>query len=331
MINVTCAIIRNEENEVLVVQRGEKSDHPFKWEFPGGKLMEKETEEECIIREIREELSMDIVICGRMADAEYDYGIKQIRLIPFVCDTLDEIPFLSEHIAYKWLDPADLKNVDFSEADVIVADNYLKDHVSAEVHSDNVSEPVLKAFNEEDFRSMVENMMGTKEAEWLAESAIENGEILRKLLEFSFSKDKKLAFRASWTLSKVFDKYPELMGSDIQRMIGSLESLDNESVQRSFLRMISMSDLNSLSQKQHGILADHCFKMLKSGFSAIAIKAYSMEIIYKLALIYPELANELSSTINMLQGEGSAGILARGHIILKKLAGTFKGRLSSQT
>jgi 8-oxo-dGTP diphosphatase len=330
MINVTCAIIRNEENEVLVVQRGEKSDHPFKWEFPGGKLKEKETEEECIIREIREELSMDIVICRRIADTEYDYGIKNIRLIPFVCDTLDEMPFLSEHIAYKWIDPACLKNVDFSEADFIVADNYLRDHVSAEVQSDNVSEPVLKAFNEEDFRSMVENMMGTKEAEWLAESVIENGEILRKLLEFSFSKDKKLAFRASWTLSKVFDKYPELMGSDIQRMIGSLESLDNESVQRSFLRMISMSDLNSLSQKQHGILVDHCFKMLKSGFSAIAIKAYSMEIIYKLALIYPELANELSSTINMLQGEGSAGILARGHIILKKLAGTFKGRLSSQ-
>jgi 8-oxo-dGTP diphosphatase len=331
MINVTCAIIRNEENEILVVQRGEKSDHPFKWEFPGGKLKEKETEEECSIREIREELSMDIVICRRMTDTEYDYGIKHIRLIPFVCDTLDEIPFLSEHISFKWIDGADLKNVDFSEADVIVADNYLRDHVSAEVHSDNVSEPVLKAFNEEDFRAMVEDMMGTKEAEWLAESAIENGEILRKLLEFSFSKDKKLAFRASWTLSKVFDKYPELMGSDIQRMIGSLESLDNESVQRSFLRMISMSDLNSLSQKQHGILADHCFKMLKSGFSAIAIKAYSMEIIYKLALIYPELANELSSTINMLQGEGSAGILARGHIILKKLAGTFKGRLSSQT
>jgi len=331
MINVTCAIIRNEKNEVLIVQRGEKSDHPFKWEFPGGKLKEKETEEECIIREIREELSMDIVICRRMAGTEYNYGIKHIRLVPFVCDTLDEIPFLSEHIAYKWIDPADLKNVDFSEADIIVADNYLGDHVSAEIQSDNVSEPVLKAFNEDDFRLMVENMMGKKEAEWLAESVIENREILRKLLEFSFSKDKKLAFRASWTLSKVFDKYPELMGSDIQRMIGSLESLDNESVQRSFLRMISMSDLNSLSQKQHGILADHCFKMLKSGFSAIAIKAYSMEIIYKLALIYPELANELSSTINILQGEGSAGILARGHIILKKLAGTFKGRLSSQT
>jgi 8-oxo-dGTP diphosphatase len=324
MINVTCAIIRNEENEILVVQRGEKTDHPFKWEFPGGKLKENETEEECIIREVREELSLEIVICKRLAVTEYDYGFKKIRLIPFVCDTLDELPFLSEHVAYKWLDPPELKKIDLSEADIIVANNYLLNNVAAAEHDHIVSDPDQKAYNEEDLRSMVGNMMGRKEAEWLADSAVENMEILRKLLEYSFSKDKKLAFRASWTLSKVHDKYPGLIASDLQVMIGSLETLENESVQRSFLRMISMSDLNSINQKQQGILADHCFKMLKSGFSAIAVKAYSMEIIYKLAIIYPELANELSSTINMLQGEGSAGILDRGHIILKKLAGSIK-------
>jgi 8-oxo-dGTP diphosphatase len=266
MINVTCAIIRNEENEVLVVQRGEKTDHPFRWEFPGGKLKENETEEECIIREIREELSMDIVICRRMADTEYDYGIKRIKLIPFVCDTLDELPFLSEHIAFKWLEPPDIKKVDLLEADIIVADNYLMDNVTGADHYHFVSDPGQKAYNEEDLRSMVGNMMGRKEAEWLAESAVENGEILKKLLEYSFSKDKKLAFRASWTLSKVYDKYPDLIGSDLQLMIGSLESLDNESVQRSFLRMISMSDLNSINLKQQGIMATIALKCLSRAF-----------------------------------------------------------------
>ena len=66
MIDVTCAIIRNEDDEVLIVQRGETTDHPFKWEFPGGKLHPDETEEECIIREIKEELSMEIVIVGKL-------------------------------------------------------------------------------------------------------------------------------------------------------------------------------------------------------------------------------------------------------------------------
>jgi 8-oxo-dGTP diphosphatase len=331
MIDVTCAIIRNEENEVLVVQRGEKTDHPFKWEFPGGKLNDNETEEECIIREINEELAIDIVICKRMTETEYDYGNKQIRLIPFICDTLDDLPFLSEHIAFKWLSPAGLKNVDFSEADIIVATGYLKECVPAEDQKNNISGSVQQAYKEEDLRSMVGNLMGIKEAEWVAESAVGNGEILRKLVEYSFSDDRKLAFRASWTLSKVYDKYPGIINPDLQRIIEALDKLDNESVQRSFLRIISMSDLNNVTTRHHGILADHSFKMLKSGFSAIAVKAYSMEIIYKLAQIYPELANELSATINMLQGDGSAGILARGHIILKKLAGTAKDHGSSPT
>jgi len=326
MKDVTCAIIRNEENQILVVQRGEKSSHPFKWEFPGGKLREGESEEECVIREIREELGMDIVICRRMAAVEHDYGNNQIRLIPFVCDSLDELPFLTEHIAYKWLDPPDLKTVDLLEADIIVADHFLAEIKTDAGHDHAISDTRQKTYNEEDLRSMVSNMMGRKEAEWLADSAVDNAEIFGKLLEYSFSKDKKLAFRASWTLSKVHDKYPDLIGSDLHLIIGSIDTIENESVQRSFLRIISMSDLNQLSQKQHGILAGHCFKMLNSGFSAIAIKAYSMEIIYKLAIIYPELANELSSTINMLQGEGSAGIQARGHIILKRLAGKIKGR-----
>ncbi len=84
--------------------------------------------------------------------------------------------------------------------------------------------------------------------------------------------------------------------------------------------MLKALGAHLLNRKHHGILADHCFKALNSGFSAIALKAYSMEIIYKLALIYPELANELAASISILQGEGSAGVKARGNIILGKLA-----------
>src|SRR4030042_880963 len=90
MIQVTCAIIRNEDNEVLIVQRGEKTDHPFKWEFPGGKMRDGETEEECIIREIREELSMEVIIFSKAEQVVHDYGHKEITLIPCITDKRDE-------------------------------------------------------------------------------------------------------------------------------------------------------------------------------------------------------------------------------------------------
>jgi 8-oxo-dGTP diphosphatase len=321
MIRVTCAVIRNEDNEVLVVQRGEATDHPYKWEFPGGKLISGETEEECIIREIDEELSIDIVICGNLPEVEFDYGHKQVRLIPYICDTLDELPILSEHLDFKWVPAKDLVSVDFSGADIIVAKHYLEKFKVEENPAVQIipeSEQVL--IDDTDLQSMINSMMSMKEADWVATSAIENPAIFNKLLEYSFSSDKKLAFHASWTLSKVCDKYPEIIYPYLHSVIESLEKLDNESALRSLLRIISMSEMNKIGVKDHGILADHCFNALRSGFSAIAIKAYSMEILYKLALIYPELANELSAVINLLQGEGSAGIVARGQMIMKKLA-----------
>jgi 8-oxo-dGTP diphosphatase len=320
MIRVTCAIIRNDENEVLVVQRGKKSDHPFKWEFPGGKIMEGESEEECIIREIREELSMDIVICGKLPEVKHDYVNKQVILIPFICDTLDDLPLLSEHNAFKWLSPEILKDLDFSEADVFVAKGYIES-LGFQPRECEVKDGTDLPFNvDEELKTMINGMMSMKEVEWVATSAIENPAIFRKLLDYSYSEDKRLAFRSSWTLSKVCDKYPELIYPYLTGMVENVGKLDNESTQRSFLRIISMSDMGRLTTKHHGMLADHCFNALRSGFSAIAIKAYSMEILYKLAVIYPELAYELSATVNILQGEGSAGVVARGRIILKKLA-----------
>jgi len=321
MINVTCAVIRNEEDEILIVQRGEATDHPFKWEFPGGKLAPEETEEDCIIREIDEELSIEVVICGQLPEVEYDYGHKQIKLIPFICDTLDELPFLSEHLAFRWVTANDLLSVDFSEADVFVVNSYLE-RIKAEnlYEEQTISQPADTLTDDADLQTMVNNMMSMKEAEWIAISAIENPAIFIKLYEYSHSPDKRLAFRASWTLSKVCDKFPELIYPYLSKIVESLNKIDNESTLRSFLRIISLSDLGKINSRQHGMLADYCFSSLKSGFSAIAVKAYSMDILYMLSLIYPELANELSASIRILMEDGSAGITARGSMILKKLA-----------
>ena len=321
MVRVTCAVIRNEEDEILVVQRGEATDHPFKWEFPGGKLAPGETEEECIIREIDEELSMEIVICGKLPEVDHDYGHKQITLIPFICDTLDEMPFLTEHAAFRWINEKELMSVDFSEADVFVAESYLD--IKQKKKSDGP--PVVGSNNDEqsvdkDLQAIVNNMMSMKEAEWVATSAIENPAIFIKLFQYSNSTDKKLAFRASWTLTKVCDRFPDLIYPYLDQIVESLDKIDNESTLRSFLRIISLTDIEKINSLQHGILTDFCFRTLNSGFSAIAVKAYSMEILFRLAQIYPELANELSTSIRILMEDGSAGITARGRMILRKLA-----------
>ena len=331
MIDVACAIIRNEDDRVLLVQRGEIADHPLRWEFPGGKIKKGESGEECIIREIREELSMDIIICRRLESVVHDYGNKQVNLIPFVCDTLDELPFLSEHNDYRWLDAEEILIADLLDADILVARQYLKDESKVpDKQSSDLVEADLTPAEEGDLMDLLANMMSRKEAEFFAASALENKAILHRLLHYSVGSEGKLAFRASWTLSKVFDRYPELIYPHINFIVNSLGKLENESTERSFLRILSLADLPRVDPGYHGVLADHCFSALKSGFSAVAVKSYSMEILYKLALIYPGLIYELCSSINMLQGESQAGIVARGRIILKKLANISSDLLSSQ-
>jgi 8-oxo-dGTP diphosphatase len=331
MIDVTCAIIRNEENDVLVVQRGEKSDHPFRWEFPGGKTHEGESHEECIIREISEELSMDIVICSLLKPVEHDYGNKKIRLIPFTCDTLDELPILSEHVDFRWVSPCDLNDLDLCEADVHVAEQYLTISGGGKKDDKLVPEPLLQAaIDDRDLQEMINSMMSMQEAEWVAASALENPAIFTKLFEYSCSGDSKLAFRASWTLTKVGDRYPEIFDPYLHQLIDILPKVDNEGVERCFLRIISLSSMEKIDEKHRGLLADYCFGALNSGESAIAIKVYSMEILYNLSVIYPQLANELAVSIRLLMEDGSAAIVSRGNSILKKITTISLDQGSSQ-
>lgn len=246
MIRVTCAIIRNEDNEILVVQRGENTDHPFKWEFPGGKLRDGETDEECIIREIGEELSMDVIICSRLEPFVHDYGQKKITLIPFICDTLDELPELTEHEDFKWIPAEDLASVDFCEADLPVALRYMEVASINAVVVDQASETGQSAEIDEALQKMINSMMSMQEAEWVAASAGENPVLFKKLLDYSYSPDKKLAFRASWTLSKVCDRYPELIHPHLPKIVEEIGRVDNEGTQRSFLRILSMTDRKSV-------------------------------------------------------------------------------------
>ena len=122
MIKVTCAIIL-QKNKLLITQRGSDSDHPFLWEFPGGKIEEGESPENCIYREIKEELDTEIVILENMQAVQFDYGFKRIELIPFLCTSEKFQIKLTEHRQYKWIQLHEIEKTDFLEADKLLFQN----------------------------------------------------------------------------------------------------------------------------------------------------------------------------------------------------------------
>jgi 8-oxo-dGTP diphosphatase len=116
MIEVCCAIIV-KESKILAVQRGLESSHPMEWEFPGGKIQACETAEQCIVREITEELTVSIEVLTKLAPVEFDYGSKQIRLIPFICRIVSGEIYLTEHVAQQWIDFEGWIAINWSGAD----------------------------------------------------------------------------------------------------------------------------------------------------------------------------------------------------------------------
>ncbi|MFV0266749.1 MAG: (deoxy)nucleoside triphosphate pyrophosphohydrolase [Draconibacterium sp.] len=116
MIQVTCAIIV-QGGKILLAQNRADADHAFQWEFPGGKIHGNESKEACIVREIREKLEIEVAIIQRLAPVEFDYGHKQICLIPFLCAMESDTLVLNDHLNSKWCEPEELLQMDLSGAD----------------------------------------------------------------------------------------------------------------------------------------------------------------------------------------------------------------------
>lgn len=117
IIPVTCALIFHQE-KILAAQRSASMDLPGKWEFPGGKIEEGEAPEVCLIREIQEELAIEIEIFGALSPSEFIYPTKTIRLFPFIAIWKSREIQLAEHEQVIWLDKKDLLSVDWAEADL---------------------------------------------------------------------------------------------------------------------------------------------------------------------------------------------------------------------
>lgn len=119
LTEVSCAIIMDGEM-VLATQRSYFMPHPYKWEFPGGKLLTGETPEACIIREIREELEVEISVIQLLPSVKHVDSDHAIKLIPFICSIRKGEISLTEHRMYRWLHRSQLEEIDWLEADVEV-------------------------------------------------------------------------------------------------------------------------------------------------------------------------------------------------------------------
>ncbi|MFR3529033.1 MAG: (deoxy)nucleoside triphosphate pyrophosphohydrolase [Lachnospiraceae bacterium] len=114
-VKVVAAIIIHE-NKIFATQRG-YGEFKDGWEFPGGKIEPGEMPQEALVREIKEELDIEIEVKDFLETVEYDYPEFHLSMDCFFCTIKSGEMVLKEHEAAKWLTPETLDSVGWLPAD----------------------------------------------------------------------------------------------------------------------------------------------------------------------------------------------------------------------
>ncbi len=123
-IEVVAAIIKKDD-KIFITKRsyGEFSDM---WEFPGGKIEAGETQEEALIREIKEELELDINNLNYLTTVEYDYSNFHLTMHCFICEICGGTLSLNAHNDAKWVSLDELSLQKWIPADIEVVEKLVE-------------------------------------------------------------------------------------------------------------------------------------------------------------------------------------------------------------
>jgi mutator protein MutT len=123
---IGAAVIWNASGQILIDKRKSGGTMGGLWEFPGGKIEPGETVAECIVREIREELAIEITVGDLLIEIEHTYPMFQITLIAHHCQYISGTPQAIESDEFRWVDVNDLTKYQFPAANLALVEAILR-------------------------------------------------------------------------------------------------------------------------------------------------------------------------------------------------------------
>lgn len=117
-----------DDDKILITRRAPKENFAGGWEFPGGKIEANETPEQCLARELIEELKIDVSIGKFCTEVTYDYGNLNINLIAYYCTIVHGKIQISVHDKYQWVKINDLLKYGLLPADVLIAKKVIEEY-----------------------------------------------------------------------------------------------------------------------------------------------------------------------------------------------------------
>lgn len=118
-IKVVAALLFDGQNKVLITKRPEGTHLAGMWEFPGGRIETNETPEQALVREIKEELALDITVGELFYQDTFEYDEKIVDISFYMCNLTDknQSPQAIEVAEWKQVYISELTDFQFPPAD----------------------------------------------------------------------------------------------------------------------------------------------------------------------------------------------------------------------
>ena len=138
----------------------------------------------------------------------------------------------------------------------------------------------------------------------------ENPELYRDFFDFAMKDNGVFGQRSGRVIQILAQKNPKQVKPYIHAIARKITVAKSEGLRRSFLRVL-MDHYNELAENDLGLITEACFRWV-SGDEKPAIKVYSLEILYRVSNLYPDLKPELMAVIESIMPHESKGIKSRG-------------------
>jgi 8-oxo-dGTP diphosphatase len=125
-INVVGAVLTRDKT-IFAAQRSSTMSLSGMWEFPGGKIEPHESPKEALVRELKEELLCTAEIGNLVQTTEHEYEFGIVILTTFYCSLIGDEPKLTEHSEIRWIQVADLDQLNWAPADIPAVKQVMRD------------------------------------------------------------------------------------------------------------------------------------------------------------------------------------------------------------
>ncbi|MDG3089052.1 8-oxo-dGTP diphosphatase MutT [Vibrio hannami] len=128
-VHIAAAIILNSvQDKVFITKRPDKAHKGGLWEFPGGKVEQGETAEQATVRELFEEIGIEVTKLHHFEALTHDYSDKSLMFDFFVVTDFLNEPYGKEGQKGEWVEISRLANFEFPEANVPILNRVIEEY-----------------------------------------------------------------------------------------------------------------------------------------------------------------------------------------------------------